>query len=59
MNRTAPSGATWPRHKAKARRQRRRRESHGRTAYRGVVAPGLSVTALHRRQQLAPTEYAQ
>ena len=59
MNRTAPSGATWPRHKAKARRQRRRRESHGRTQYRGVIPPGLSSAALHRRAQLTPTEYNQ
>ena len=59
MNRTAPSGTAWPRHKAKARRQRRRRESHGRTAYKGLVPPGLSVAALHRRQQLDTKDYLQ
>lgn len=59
MNRQMPSGAPWPRHKVKARRQRRRRESHGRTAYKGLVPPGLSVAALHCRQQLDAKDYLQ
>lgn len=59
MNRQMPSGAPWPRHKVKARRQRRRRESHGRTAYKGLVPPSLSVAAPHHRQQLDAKDYHQ
>lgn len=58
MNRSQPSGAVWPRHRAKARKQRRRRESHGRTP--------MPYSLNHARQfdnpirqQLDPKDYQQ
>lgn len=57
MNRAQPSGPVWPRHRAKARKQRRRRESHGRTQYRGHITERTFTQP--NRQQLDPKDYLQ